>query len=113
MIDLSDGLATDLGKLCRASGVGAEIHADAIPIHPGAADGREGFTDLKAALGDGEDYELLFTLPTSQAEKVGNDTNLPLPITRIGKITADPALILIHPDGSREPLPEAGWEHGT
>lgn len=118
MIDISDGLAKDLGRLCKASGVGAEIWSDAIPIHPDA--GRENVSPLEAALGDGEDYQLLFTLPPGQAKRLCDDSargaglrnnTHPLRITQIGKCTKDPAITLVHPDGCGVPMPEAGWQH--
>ncbi len=112
MIDISDGLAMDLTRLCRASGVGAEICADAVPIHPDAAAGGD-ISPLQAALSDGEDYELLFTVPAGRAERLLADDKLPLPVTRIGTITQGPDIELLRPDGSREPLGEAGWEHAT
>ncbi|HUS48198.1 MAG TPA: thiamine-phosphate kinase, partial [Phycisphaerae bacterium] len=67
MIDVSDGLALDLWRICKASGVGAEIMADRIPISPDATAGRK-IDPLQAALTDGEDYELAFTLPPDQAD---------------------------------------------
>jgi len=104
MIDVSDGLAADLTHLCKASGVGAEVLAADVPVHPDA-DG------LDAALGDGEDYELLFAIPAEQAERLEADQPLDVPVSRIGTITAEPAMTLIHPDGRREELKATGWEH--
>lgn len=97
MMDISDGLAMDLPRLCKASSVGAEILAEQIPVHAAA--------DLTAALCDGEDYELLFTLPPDQADAAD------LPIIRIGTITEGAAIMLVAADGSRNPLPAGGWEH--
>ncbi len=113
MIDISDGLAMDLSRLCKASNVGAEIMADSIPIHPDATAGRADITPLQAALSDGEDYELLFTVPAGQAEKLCNDKKIPLEITRIGTITKDSKrLSIVSPDGTVTPIQPAGWEHG-
>jgi len=111
MIDISDGLATDLHRLLEAGGVGAELHADAIPIHPDAA--RSGVSGLDAALADGEDHELLFAVPGRSCGKLLADDKLHLPITRIGTVTADRGVRLLYPDGRREPLPKLGWEHRT
>ena len=105
MIDVSDGLSRDLGHICRASGVGAEIVADDVPVHPGEA--------LEAALGDGEDYELLFTLSAEQAAELVGNQPLDVPIARVGTILADEALIIVDGSGSRRPLEAHGWEHET
>ena len=63
MIDLSDGLAQDLGQILKESRVGARIYAELIPVSPQA-------TGLSDALYSGEDFELLFTLPKKQAQKL-------------------------------------------
>jgi thiamine-monophosphate kinase len=102
-IDLSDGLSTDLAHLCEESGVSAEVDAAALPLHPGAT--------LAQALNGGEDYELLFTAPTS--------ARLPrsiagVPVSKIGRIVrrrrGQPQLALMNPDGAH-PLEPRGWEH--
>lgn len=104
MIDVSDGLAADLSHVCTASGVGAEIVAADVPVHPDAA-------GLDAAMGDGEDYELLFTLSVEQASPLTADQPLDVPVTRIGTIASEPVRTLTHPDGRREELKATGWEH--
>ncbi len=110
-LDLSDGLSTDLMHLCVASGVHAVVDAAALPIHPLAA-ALGPAAALQAALHGGEDYELLFTAAAS--------TRIPrslagVPITPIGRITrrrtGQPIMTLLHPDGTRQPLQPAGWEH--
>jgi len=113
MIDVSDGLARDLEHICRCSGVGAEIHAQAVPIHPDArAAGRE-IDPLQSALGDGEDYELLLTLNAEDADRLAADQPLEVPVTRIGRIVEGEYVTLIHSDGRRERLRPTGWEHHT
>ena len=67
----------------------------------------------RAALGDGEDYELLFALPAEQAEQLVRDQPLTVPIRRIGTVISGEALRLIGPDGRGEPLQVPGWEHET
>jgi len=106
MIDISDGLASDLGHICRESGVGAEVAAEDVPIHPDAA-------DVQAALTDGEDYELLFTLPAEVAEKLCTAQPLPVKVTQVGTIVEGAGITLIRADGRREPLDATGWEHTT
>jgi len=110
MIDISDGLATDLGHLCTAGGIGAEVLADNVPIHPDVT--AEPAGHLAAALTDGEDYELLFTLPENQAARLCERQPLAAPVTRIGTIVSGRDVTLVHADGRREPL-RGGWEHQT
>ncbi|NBB96331.1 MAG: thiamine-monophosphate kinase [Planctomycetes bacterium] len=112
MIDISDGLAADLGRLCEASGCGAELDAEAIPVAADAAAGRH-VEPLQAALHDGEDYELLFTMPAAQARQLCNDSNAPLTVTRIGRCIKEPGLWLLDAAGQRQPLEPRGWEHAT
>lgn len=111
MIDVSDGLTTDLGHICEMSGVGADVHAPAVPIHPDALNRPDA---LGAALSDGEDYELLFTLPQDQAERLIADQPLgDVPVTRIGTVIAGSARSLVLAGGRRQELPAKGWQHDT
>jgi thiamine-monophosphate kinase len=105
-IDVSDGLARDLHRLCRASGVGAEIDERALPLA-----GRFGelcqsiaADPLALALGGGEDYVLLFTLAAGIAPPDG------FKCRRIGTITQGGAVTLVR-DGVRRELPDLGWDH--
>jgi thiamine-monophosphate kinase len=106
MIDISDGLSTDLGHICEESGVGAEIEAEAIPL---ARIGRPaGSVDLNSALHGGDDYELLFTAPRGK--------NFPgkiagIPITQIGFITRSKRISLMDDRGMRRKLESQGWQH--
>ena len=108
MIDISDGLAVDLLHICTASLVGVELVAADVPVHPDAG-------SLEAALGDGEDYELLFTLPADAAAEATADAKKAIgaAVTRIGTITAATACILIGPGDARRPLETTGWQHKT
>jgi thiamine-monophosphate kinase len=112
MIDVSDGLALDLWRLCGASGVGAEVVAGDVPVCPDAAAGRD-VEPLKAALADGEDYELLFALAPADADRIIREQPLDVAVTRIGTVTAGAGLTLIRAGGVREALEPLGWEHET
>ncbi len=99
MIDISDGLARDLGHLCDASGVGAELQAPRIPIARGST--------LEGALHDGEDYELLAAADPRTAwiiERAAHGTI-------IGRIRPSRGLWLVFEDGSRRPVETKGFEH--
>jgi len=105
MIDVSDGLSTDLSHLCEESGCGAEICQDAIPR---AKVGKNSNVDLEFALHGGEDYELLFT--------AARKTHVPSRIARvqiaeIGQITRGRQIILRKPSGATVKLEPRGWEH--
>ncbi|HWP83561.1 MAG TPA: thiamine-phosphate kinase [Terriglobia bacterium] len=101
MMDLSDGLSIDLARLCKASGVGATIDAEAVPRFPEAS--------LEQALHGGEDFELLFTVPPRRARRLPQRAG-GVPLTRIGQITRGPQLWLVR-KGRAEPLPVRGFEH--
>jgi thiamine-monophosphate kinase len=105
MIDISDGLSTDLAHICEESGVGAEIIADAIPRPSAAKSGEK--VDLLTALHGGEDYELLFTAAANKrvpAHIAG------IPITRIGHIIPGRQVFLTDQGKIKRLLPQ-GWEH--
>jgi len=118
MIDLSDGLAGDLRHVLTASGgLGAEIHAPALPITRAARlRAREGDLAkpaLVAALTDGEDFELLFTLAASDAVPVMDGWRARFPGTRItciGRVTPGPQILMRDQRGIR-PMPRGGYEH--
>ncbi len=69
MMDLSDGLATDLDRLIRASGVGASVHLEAIPLSPALLSFRRQADRIRHALCDGEDFELLFTIKARRVQE--------------------------------------------
>ena len=109
-MDVSDGLADDLSKLCLASGVAARIFADRVPIHPAL---REIFPDdcLDLALNGGEDYLLLFTAPEDVMRRV--IPALPDGAAALGEICdGEPGQItLVAADGTETTMGRAGWDH--
>jgi thiamine-monophosphate kinase len=112
MLDVSDGVASDVGHLCAESRVAARILASQLPIHPGATTMARlaGRDVLDLVLRGGEDYELLFAAATDPrpvlAEAVPG-----LSVTRIGEVLAgDPVPRLVHADGREEAL-AGGFDH--
>lgn len=124
MIDLSDGLAGDLKHILKASQVGAEIVAEAIPIHPAVRVGTKAVFQqigalhqdkppLARALSDGEDYELLFTLPSREVVRLLDAWKERFPellLTCMGKIFPGSALVLRDRHGL-SPLALDGYLH--
>jgi thiamine-monophosphate kinase len=114
MIDLSDGLSTDLTRLCQASGVGAEIHAAAIPVLALPAGlskykGRFKLDPLQMALNGGEDYELLFTVPRRKVKTLRAAPGFSQ-LTPIGEVTGAKKVVLVGPHGAKKPLKPQGWD---
>ena len=106
MIDVSDGLALDLSRLCAASGVGARVELARIPVHPAATP--------EEALGGGEDYELLATLPSPDAVEAARSRlaeAFGVPLAAIGRIIEGAGLVAVADDGQERPLDPTGWEH--
>jgi thiamine-monophosphate kinase len=103
-LDVSDGLAKDLHRLCRESGVGALIEAEALPFSAAARRlaARLGENWLELALGGGEDYVLLFTLPEGEIA--------PPETVSIGRILQGRRISLAE-NGRQRPLPKLGFDH--
>ena len=110
-IDLSDGLAIDLARLAAASGLGAEVALDRVPLS-GAAVRRFGRRRTEAwALGGGDDYALCFTVPESRlAELDARLAGWPA-ARRVGRMTAEPGLRWRRADGSAVELGAVGHDH--
>jgi len=111
LIDLSDGLSTDLTRLCAASHVGAHIEAARISIPSPAIRGGLRHDDaLSLALNGGEDYELLFAVPPGQVSKLPREY-LGVPLQHIGEIRRGKKILLVLPDGKEISLQPAGYDH--
>ncbi len=111
-IDISDGLLADLEKLCRASGVGATVRADLLPIDPAV---RAAYPDraLAWAAAGGEDYQLLFTAPArTMARALERLRADGVEATVIGQAHDDAGRVrLVDAQGGEVPLRERGWDH--
>jgi thiamine-monophosphate kinase len=110
MIDTSDGLSTDLNHICKASGVGARVWSDKIPVVQVPQELRQrGLNPLSLALNGGEDYELLFTVPKKFFSRLPRKV-AGIPVTNIGEITQEKKVVLVEPDGVKTPLEPKGWD---
>jgi thiamine-monophosphate kinase len=120
-IDVSDGFARDLGRLCNSSACGAHIWQDRLPLIetvPTRARSRRSkreqnssnFDPLDLGLHGGEDYEIIFTVPRSKASRVPRSI-AGVKAHEIGEIAAEPDLRLIAPDGRESSLESRGYDH--
>jgi len=108
MIDISDGLSSDLNRICRASRVGAVINSEQIPMSDEA---QKSENPLSSALNDGEDFELLFTLSQGECEKLLQKWDGAIPITRIGEITDSKKMQIKMANGKISDLEAKGYNH--
>ncbi len=116
MIDVSDGLVSDIGHICEMSRVGVRLWAEALPISGAALAVAEavGARALDWALSGGEDYELLFTAPADRADELARQVReeTDTPVTVVGEIVPETeGMRLIQQDGSSVPLSKGGWDH--
>lgn len=110
-IDISDGLIKDCARLCAASGLGARIEAEHVPLSPAARailDAR-GVTVADLVTG-GEDYEILFSVPAASAEEFER-ADKPRPVTRIGCLEAGEGVTMIDAAGGPLAFGSPGWDH--
>jgi thiamine-monophosphate kinase len=114
MVDISDGLSTDLWHILDESGCGAIIHAEAIPIDEcvcSAASNKAGTDPLRLALDGGEEYELLFTVRPENQQRIAElSTASGVALTALGEIVERGGLRLER-DGALEPVQPAGYQH--
>ena len=116
-MDISDGLALDLSRLAAASGCGAVLDWDAVPVSDAArtlaAAQPEQGTALDHALGDGEDFELLLAVPEKEARRLLDQQPLAgVPVTCIGQFVEEAGLWAQDASGQRTPLAPRGFLHG-
>ena len=111
-IDISDGLVADLGHICSASGVGAEIDVDLLPPSSALLSHFDSAARHGFQLAGGDDYELCFTASEPAATALAGDlARSGCGATRIGRIVAPPGVRARDAEGSEVVPPRKGWEH--
>lgn len=110
MIDLSDGLSSDLRHICEESGVGAELIYEQVPISKGltAFSRAMGRSAMDYALSGGEDYELLFTVPRSRLDRL---KAMRIPAFEIGEIVSRKGIYITDRTGKRTAVAPSGYDH--
>jgi thiamine-monophosphate kinase len=110
MMDLSDGLSSDLRRLCEASKVGAVIESKLLPtVGVTKLERKRGVDPLQLALHGGDDYELLFTVPKSKANRLPRLVD-GVAITAVGEVTRMREVILADGNGRSRILEPRGWD---
>jgi thiamine-monophosphate kinase len=114
MIDLSDGMAKDLSRLCAESGVGARIDLTRVPVSRALLSGAGllGVDALELAVSGGEDYELLATIDLTHLDRARRelDERFRVALTDVGVIIEE-GLVAVGADGRESPLEPKGWDH--
>jgi len=118
MIDISDGLLGDLGHICQASGIGAELDQNKLPLSEDLKRFADEFelNPYELVLKESDDYELIITCkPEKEAELCSIITSTgKVPVSKIGKIVNKPGEIILKlVDGSQQRLTPSGWNHFT
>jgi thiamine-monophosphate kinase len=110
MMDVSDGLSSDLRRLCNASRVGAVISSDQLPaVRVTKLERNRGVDPLQLALHGGDDYELLFSVPKSKANRLLRSLG-GVAITPIGEITQTPEVMIADGNDRSRVLEPRGWD---
>jgi len=109
-MDVSDGLLGDLGKLCAASGVGARLHLDSLPVSERLAAAHDREHAERLVLAGGDDYELLFALPAGDAARHEAELSRICRVTRIGEFEAGPGVRCVR-DGLVVEAAGQGYDH--
>jgi thiamine-monophosphate kinase len=111
MMDISDGLSTDLARLCKASGVGARVYAEQIPAVdvPGPLQRSRALNPLTLALHGGEDYGLLFTVARRKASRIPRIFGRTR-ISRIGEVVRGSGVSIVTAAGDSSALKSGGWD---
>jgi thiamine-monophosphate kinase len=112
MIDVSDGLAADLGHVLEESHMGAILDEQALPISAAAMSADDERSPLEHALGDGEDFELLFTVSPEDGSRILAHPPCATPLAHIGEVVRGSGCHLRTRDGKLESLSGLGWKHG-
>ena len=111
-IDVSDGLLADLGHVCAASGVGAKIELEALPVSPMLAAAFDPATRRILQCTGGDDYELCFTLPRGLRDEVAAMAEAAgVEMARIGRVVPGDAVVALERDGRRWEPPRGGFDH--
>jgi thiamine-monophosphate kinase len=110
-MDVSDGLVQDLGHICRASGLAAELHAAEVPLSDTAR--TAGPDWLATCLTGGDDYELLLAVPSAHAKALVRQAALAsIPVTRVGHFHSGPPEVMVRQaNGEPLALEKGGWSH--
>jgi thiamine-monophosphate kinase len=110
MIDLSDGLAADVAKLCQESGCGAVLWAEGVPISESARSMADGRSPLEHALGDGEDFELAFAVSADEGRRLVREQPIVgLTLSAVGECVEGG--LWLEEGGQRRALSALGWVH--
>lgn len=110
MMDLSDGLSTDLARLCASSGVGSRVDSRGLPLpRPSLGSSPDKPRLLALALHGGDDYELLFTVPPRRARRLPKML-AGVPLTAIGEVTRERRVCVLDGEGKPQQLLPGGWD---